>query len=324
MRSYRYASHGAVLLIAALISGYTTIDVRLAPASNRGAFDVQAATDTTLIGDVTLNRDSTIIKPISIPLAPMPNRKPIAYTVVAGDTLQDIAEAHQVPLRDVLWSNPGLRLPLKPGEVLALPPEPGAVVVVKAGDTPDSLAATYGVDPTIVLGYNDLKTAQFKPGLTLVIPVDAQTSPNLENGAPADPRDPGQFFCPIQGAEIIQKFGPTNFALEPPYAGYAHFHTGIDLLADYGTPIDAAAGGRVTATGYADYFGIRVEVTDSYGLKEIYAHMESVAVAVGEDVQQGQKVGYVGSTGLSIGAHLHFQLEEGGVPTDPMPLVGCA
>jgi len=312
-----------VLLIAALISGYTTIDVKLAPTVTRGAFDVQAAADTTLIGDVTLNRDSTIIKPISIPLAAMPNRKPIEYTVVGGDTLQDIAEAHQITLRDVLWSNPGLRLPLKAGEVLALPPEPGVVVVVRSGDTPQTLATAYGVDPTIVLGYNDLKATQFRAGLTLVIPVDEQTSPSLENGLPADPKDPGQLFCPIQGAEIIQKFGPTNFALEPPYAGYAHFHTGVDLLADYGTPIDAAAGGRVTATGYADYFGIRVEITDSYGLQEIYAHMESVAVTVGQQVQQGEKVGEVGSTGLSIGAHLHFQLEEGGLPTDPLPLAGC-
>jgi murein DD-endopeptidase MepM/ murein hydrolase activator NlpD len=48
-----------------------------------------------------------------------------------------------------------------------------------------------------------------------------------------------------------------------------------------------------------------------------------VAVAVGQEVQQGEKVGYVGSTGLSIGAHLHFQLQVGGVPSDPGPLIGC-
>jgi murein DD-endopeptidase MepM/ murein hydrolase activator NlpD len=71
-------------------------------------------------------------------------------------------------------------------------------------------------------------------------------------------------------------------------------------------------------------FGIRVEVTDTYGLVEIYAHMSSVSVAMGQLVQQGGKVGLVGSTGLSIGSHLHLQFEIGGVPTDPMPLIGCA
>jgi murein DD-endopeptidase MepM/ murein hydrolase activator NlpD len=131
--------------------------------------------------------------------------------------------------------------------------------------------------------------------------------------------------CPIQGAPIIQKFGPTTFALEPSYGGYAHFHSGVDLLAGYGTPIFAAAGGTVTAAGPAFDFGIRVEITDSYGLVEIYAHMSEVAagLTVGRHVQQGQQVGLVGSTGLSIGAHLHFQLEIGGAPSDPLPLNGC-
>ena len=51
--------------------------------------------------------------------------------------------------------------------------------------------------------------------------------------------------------------------------------------------------------------------------------MSQVAVAVGQEIRQGEKVGYVGSTGLSIGAHLHFQLEVGGLPTAPGQLIGC-
>ncbi len=174
-----------------------------------------------------------------------------------------------------------------------------------------------------MLGFNRIRAAQLTPGLVLVIPVDPAQGPNLPAGVPADPVDPGQFLCPIPGAQIIQQFGPTSFAIEPSFGGYLHFHTGVDLLAGYGTPIVAAAGGRVTAVGNADYYGIRVEVTDSFGLHEFYAHMSQVAVAVGQEVQQGEKVGYVGSTGLSIGAHLHFQLEVGGMPTAPGPLIGC-
>jgi|GEM_PF-36992 len=155
------------------------------------------------------------------------------------------------------------------------------------------------------------------------LPVDPALGPNLSTGAPADPIDPGQFLCPIPGAPIIQQFGPTAFAVEPSFGGYLHFHTGIDVLAGYGTPIVAAAGGKVTSVGYADYFGIRVEVTDRFGLVEIYAHMAQVTVALGQEIQQGQKLGYVGSTGLSIGAHLHFQLQVGGIPTAPGPLIGC-
>jgi LysM repeat protein len=260
---------------------------------------------------------------VSIPTTPLPNRNAILYVVKEGDTLDSIARAFSVPLREITWSNPGLRLPLKAGEALELPPLPGVVVVVRKGDTAASLAGAYGVDATTILGFNHLRGPDLAAGSVLVIPVDLSIGPNLATGLPADPMHPGALQCPIPGAEIIQKFGPTNFALEPPYAGYPHFHTGVDLLADYGTPINAAAGGKVTAVGYADYFGLRVQILDSYGLVEIYAHMEDTSVTLGEDVQQGQKVGLVGSTGLSIGSHLHLQLEVGGVPTDPLPLIGC-
>ena len=322
MRSYRYASHAAVLLIAVAISGYGTANLNLSAGPRVAALNAQAANEGAF-GDVAVSRDSTIIKPVSLPSSALPNRRPIRYTVAQGDTLEGIARAFGVTLREITWSNPGLRLPLKPGLTLELPPVPGVVVVVGPGDTAASLAAAYGVDATEILGFNDIRAAQLKPGLALVVPVDPQAGPNLSTGLPADPLHPGAFWCPIQGAEIIQRFGPTSFALEPPYGGYLHFHSGIDLLAGYGTPMYAAAGGKVTAVGYADYFGLRVEITDSYGLVEIYAHMEDTALTLGQSIQQGQKVGLVGSKGLSIGAHLHLQLEVGGQPTDPGQLIGC-
>jgi len=245
------------------------------------------------------------------------------HTVVQGDTLESLGRQFSLPWRYVVWSNPGLRMPLTVGRPLRLAPVPGVVVVVRRGDTPASLAGAYGAEVSTVLGFNGIRGQQLTLGSVLVIPVDPTQGPNLSTGALADPVDPGQFLCPIRGAQIIQLFGPTSFAVEPSFGGYLHFHTGIDLLAGYGTPIVAAAGGRVTATGNADYFGIRIEVTDSFGLVQVYAHMSQVAVALGQEVQQGEKVGYVGSTGLSIGAHLHFQLEVGGMPTAPGPLLGC-
>jgi murein DD-endopeptidase MepM/ murein hydrolase activator NlpD len=321
LRSYRYAGHGAVLLIAVAMWSYGARDLNTSLAASPGAVTAEAAN--AQLGDVVVGRDSTIIKPVSIPTAPLPDHRPIPYTVKALDTLQSIAAALRVTLREITWSNPGLRQPLKVGKVLWLPPVPGVVVEVKKGDSTASLAATYGVDEPTILGFNHIRAPDLAVGMMLVIPVDPLVGPNLVTGAPADPIHPGALVCPIQGAKIIQGFGPTGFALEPSYGGYLHFHTGVDLLAEYGTPIGAAAGGRVTAVGYADYFGLRVEVTDSYGLVEIYAHMSDASVSLGQAVQQGQRVGSVGSTGLSIGAHLHFQLEVGGLPTDPTPLVGC-
>jgi LysM repeat protein len=315
-------THALVLAIAGAISGYTTFDRAFFPNSHAPAVTASAADGGVAVG-VSLGRDSVIIKPLSIPTSPLVSRAPIVYTIVQGDTLESIGRQLNLPWRYVVWSNPGLRMPLKVGQPLKLAPVPGVVVVVRRGDTSASLAAAYGVEVSTVLGFNGLRGPQLTPGSVLVIPVDPAQGPNLGTGAPADPVDPGQFMCPIPGAKIIQPFGPTSFAVEPSFGGYLHFHTGIDLLAENGTPIVAAAGGRVTAAGSADYFGIRVEITDPFGLVEEYAHMSQVAVAVGQEVQQGEKVGYVGSTGLSIGAHLHFQLGVGGMPTAPGPLIGC-
>ena len=321
MRSYRYAGHAAVLLIAVAMWSYGAGDLNVSLASSPGAVTAEAAN--ARLGDVVVGRDSTIIKPISIPTAPLPDHRPIPYTVKAEDTLQSIATTLSVTLREIIWSNPGLKQPLKVGKVLWLPPVPGVVVQVRKGDSTTSLAASYGTDEQTILGFNHIRAADLAVGMMLVIPIDPLVGPNLVTGAPADPIRPGALVCPIQGAKIIQGFGPTGFALEPAYGGYLHFHTGVDLLAEYGTPIDAAAGGKVTAVGYADYFGLRVEVTDSYGLVEVYAHMSDASVSVGQAVQQGQRVGSVGSTGLSVGYHLHFQLDVGGLPTDPTPLLGC-
>jgi murein DD-endopeptidase MepM/ murein hydrolase activator NlpD len=322
VRINRYMTHVVVLAIALAVSSYTVLD-RNFFSNFHGAAVSAAAADEGTVGNISLGRDSLIIKPLPIPMAPLVSRAPIVHIVAQGETLESIGQQFNLPWRDIVWSNPGLRLPLTVGRSLKLPPVPGVVVVVKKGDSPEDIAAAYGVDVTTVLGFNRIRAPQFTPGLVLVIPVDPAQGPNLKRGVPADPVDPGQFLCPIPGAQIIQRFGPTSFAVEPSYGGYLHFHTGVDLLAGYNTPIVAAAGGKVTAAGPADYFGIRVEVTDSFGLVEVYAHMSQVAVAVGQEVQQGEKVGYVGSTGLSIGAHLHFQLQVGGIPSDPGPLIGC-
>ncbi|TMC54310.1 MAG: M23 family metallopeptidase [Chloroflexi bacterium] len=323
MRINRYMTHAVVVALAMAMSGYTAVDRSLFPDFHAAAVTAAAADESSAVGDVSLGRDSVIIKPLSVPTSALASRAPIVHVVVDGDTLESIGRQFKLPWRDVVWSNPGLRMPLKVGRPLELPPVPGVVVVVRKGDTATSLAAAYGVDVSTVLGFNRIRGPQLMPGTVLVIPVDPAQGPNLSTGVPADPVDPGQLLCPIAGAKIIQQFGPTSFAIEPSFGGYLHFHTGIDLLAGYGTSIVASAGGRVTAAGPADYFGIRVEVTDSFGLVEVYAHMSQVAVAVGQEVQQGATVGSVGSTGLSIGAHLHFQLEVGRVPTAPGPLIGC-
>src|SRR5713101_4477865 len=261
------------------MSGYAAIDRSFFP-NFHPAVTAVAADEGLAAGDLSLGRESIIIKPLSIPISPLVSRAPIVHFVVGGDTLESIGQQFNLTWREVVWSNPGLRMPLTVGRPIKLPPVPGVVVVVRSGDTPASLATKYGVDQTILLGFNGLRGPQLTPGSVLVIPVDPAQGPNLSTGAAADPVEPGQFLCSIAGARIIQQFGPTSFDVEPPFGGYLHFHTGLDMPAGSGTPSVAAAGGRVTAAGNADYFGTRVEVTDTFGLVEVYAHTSLLNVPV--------------------------------------------
>jgi len=125
---------------------------------------------------------------------------------------------------------------------------------------------------------------------------------------------------PIAGAYITQPFGPSELLLEPPLGPYPHFHTGIDLAARFGTPVTAAATGVVVAVantqvGYGNY----VIVAHGGGIMTLYGHLLETDVKVGDHVARGQRVGLEGTSGLSTGPHLHFELRVHDQVTDPMP-----
>jgi murein DD-endopeptidase MepM/ murein hydrolase activator NlpD len=129
-----------------------------------------------------------------------------------------------------------------------------------------------------------------------------------------------RFIWPEPTAQISQAFGPTSLPFEPPYGGYAHFHTGIDLVAPFGTPIVAADDGVVALVGSTNSgYGYYVVIAHSGGLDTLYGHLSTTLVKVGDPVTQGQTVGLEGSTGNSTGPHLHFELRVNQRPIDPAP-----
>lgn len=103
-----------------------------------------------------------------------------------------------------------------------------------------------------------------------------------------------------------------------PILRFARMHRGIDFGARWGTPIHAAADGQVTRAGWAGGYGRQVRLAHSDGLATSYSHMSSMAVAPGSMVARGQVIGYVGTSGLSTGAHLHYEVYRGGYAVDPM------
>jgi murein DD-endopeptidase MepM/ murein hydrolase activator NlpD len=103
-----------------------------------------------------------------------------------------------------------------------------------------------------------------------------------------------------------------------PILGYRRMHAGIDFKASYGTPIYAVTDGTVSFAGRHGGHGNYVKLSHGAGLATGYGHMSRIAVSSGSRVRRGQVIGYVGSTGLSTGPHLHYEMYRNGATVNPM------
>jgi murein DD-endopeptidase MepM/ murein hydrolase activator NlpD len=103
-----------------------------------------------------------------------------------------------------------------------------------------------------------------------------------------------------------------------PILHFTRFHAGLDIGASWGTPIVAAADGEVAAAGWAGGYGREVRIAHAGGLMTLYGHMSEIVAQPGTFVHAGQLIGYVGSSGLSTGPHLHFEVRQNGTPVNPM------
>ncbi|MDE2170017.1 MAG: M23 family metallopeptidase [Sphingomonadales bacterium] len=127
-------------------------------------------------------------------------------------------------------------------------------------------------------------------------------------------RQSNALIMPVAGARITSSFG-LRFH---PILGYARMHSGTDLAAPWGAPIYAVADGIVTYAGGRGGYGNYVKLEHGGDLATAYGHMSRIAVTPGERVHAGQVIGYVGSTGLSTGPHVHYEVFRDGVSVDPM------
>ena len=139
-------------------------------------------------------------------------------------------------------------------------------------------------------------------------------------------RSSGKWKWPIDGV-ITQGFGCTSYPFEPydPTCPTKHFHSGIDIATDYGTPVHAADGGIVHnftmgclwgggLCGYGRY----VVIVHAGGFASLYGHLSGWAVGDGVQVDKDAVIGYEGSTGNSTGPHVHFEIDLAGTPVDPL------
>jgi murein DD-endopeptidase MepM/ murein hydrolase activator NlpD len=117
---------------------------------------------------------------------------------------------------------------------------------------------------------------------------------------------------PVDGAQIVGCFCYRS-------APDVEFHSGVDLGANYGDSIHAAAAGTIASAGWDGGFGMKVDIDHGNGYHTWYAHLSRTDVSAGQYVHKGEFIGLVGDSGFSTGAHLHYQVMLNGTPVDPAP-----
>jgi murein DD-endopeptidase MepM/ murein hydrolase activator NlpD len=234
-----------------------------------------------------------------------------AYQVERGDTIGDLARKFGLN-QDTLISYNNIKNTrlLQIGQTLKIPNQDGIFHKVQQGDTLSGLAEKYTTDGEVIKTVNELFSDTIHQGTELFIPGARLDWINLQeiNG--------DLFIWPISGY-ITSPYGYRN----SPFTGLRQFHSGIDIGAGSGTPIKSAMSGRVTVAGWSDTYGNYVVVSHHSGYRTLYGHMSLIRVKSGQYVSTGQRIGDVGSTGLSTNPHLHFTVYKNGVTVNPRTLM---
>lgn len=228
------------------------------------------------------------------------------YVVHNGDSLTQIAKMFGVSVNTILWANDISRgETLREGQTLVVLPVSGIEHTVKKGDTLKGIAKTYGVDVGDILEFNDIKDQSgLVAGETLIIPGGEKTvsSPASASAGQKNVRGTnapsleGYYMRPISGGRKSQGL---------------HGYNGVDLAAPIGTPIVASASGKVVisrGSGWNGGYGTYIVIEHPNGTQTLYAHNSGNIVTVGQQVTQGQVIGYMGNTGHSTGPHVHFEI----------------
>lgn len=127
----------------------------------------------------------------------------------------------------------------------------------------------------------------------------------------------GGWMIPVSYVKLTSPFG----LRDAPTAGASTYHQGVDLAAPKNTPIVASRGGRVTQSSSSNSLGNYVIINHGDGYSSLYAHMETRAASVGDTVSAGQRIGYVGQSGIATGYHLHFGIMVNGAYVNPAAYV---
>ncbi len=202
---------------------------------------------------------------------------------------------------------------IRAGTALVVPTIDAALHVVRAGDTLDSVVARFAADARAVVDANRLvqEPDNFAVGATILVLVPNGEFPEFRLRVREMTRT----------APILRAL--TRGRLQWPVAGaisqgFSSWHTGVDIAAAYGSPVVSAEAGTVAALGWVSGGGLRVCVRHDWGLQTCYYHLGATSVAEGQRVARGQRLGSIGLTGVTTGAHVHWEASVEGAFLDPL------
>jgi murein DD-endopeptidase MepM/ murein hydrolase activator NlpD len=222
---------------------------------------------------------------------------------------------------------------LTPGIKLTIPPVDGIVYKWQDGDTLQKVAAEFKAKADDILNFPgndiDLTNPQIKPGTVVMIPGGKRdlidwttlmpTQGRVNNGSTGTSDFSGSSACPGVAGPVDNSFGWPANAHYISGNDYTPSHLGIDIAANQGDPIYAAAAGVVTMAQGGDNYGYGnvVQIDHGNGFVSLYAHLSQINVSICQIVGQGTVIGLAGATGNAFGAHLHFEIRINGANVNP-------
>jgi len=238
----------------------------------------------------------------------IPNQRGIVHEIKKGQSLEDISLMYNVNLRKIIRVNQILDPSgIEAGTELFIP---GARTTVDFQKTLLEQSGIYQEKKVL-----EVKTREIKSKIA-VNPRSRSRSSSSKSRSKSSQSE-SLIASSYKGQKVNSNFGYRR----DPFTGRREFHAGVDIGMKYGSSVSAAIEGVVTYAGWMGGYGKLVVITNSDGISTRYGHLSRITVKNGSRISQGQRIGTVGSTGRSTGAHLHFEVRKDDKPLNPTKFI---
>jgi len=241
------------------------------------------------------------------------------YRAKNGDNLWTIAKKNSLDWYTLLSVNHLDKAnSISIGQKLKVPNQRGIMHRVNEGETLEDIALEYEANIRKIIRVNRILTPnEIKPNTDLFIP-NAKITYAFSQELVKNSGIPMHFAWPCRRSTRVSS--PFGYRRDP-FTRKRAFHHGVDLAPGYGSTVYAAGSGIVTHAGWLGGYGKLIVIRHKNGYTTRYGHLSSILVLKGKHVTQGQRIGKVGSTGRSTGAHLHFEIRKSGKALNPLKLI---